>query len=88
VVNRASRLESLGRPERLHGGVLCTAAVAREASAHASAQFLRIGLVVPAGLSEAVEVFEAVERGSLDPSLVAEIEAASRSLEEARGASA
>lgn len=88
VVNRASRLESLGRPERLHGGVLCTAAVAREASTHASAQFLRIGLVVPAGLSEAVEVFEAVERGSLDPSLVAEIEAASRSLEEARGASA
>ena len=88
VVNRASRLESLARPERLHGGVLCTAAVANEPSARASAQFLRIGLVVPAGLSEAVEVFEAVENGSLDASLVAEIEAASRSLEQARGASA
>jgi class 3 adenylate cyclase/pSer/pThr/pTyr-binding forkhead associated (FHA) protein len=88
VVNRASRLESLGRPERLHAGVLCTAAVARDASAQESAQFLRIGSVLPAGLSEPVEVLEVVARGSVSAAVAAEIEAASRGLEQARGVEA
>jgi class 3 adenylate cyclase/pSer/pThr/pTyr-binding forkhead associated (FHA) protein len=88
VVNRASRMEGLGRTERLHAGVLCTAAVARDASAQESAQFLRIGSVLPAGLSEPVEVLEVVARGSVSAAVAEEIEAASRGLEQARGVEA
>jgi class 3 adenylate cyclase len=88
VVNRASRMEGLGRTERLRAGVLCTAAVARDPSAQESAQFLRIGAVLPAGLSEPVEVFEVVARDSVSEALAGEIEAASRDVEQARGTEA
>jgi class 3 adenylate cyclase/pSer/pThr/pTyr-binding forkhead associated (FHA) protein len=88
VVNRASRMEGLGRAERLRAGVLCTSAVARDPSAQESAQFLRIGAVLPAGLSEPVEVFEVVAPDSVSPALAGEIEAASREVEQARGTDA
>ena len=88
VVNRASRMEALGRPERLRAGVLCTAAVASDASAREAAQFLRVGLVQPAGLTEPVEVFEVVASGSVPEALAQELDRASRQLEGARGAQA
>lgn len=88
VVNRASRLESLGRPERLAGGVLCTAVVARDESSRSAGQFLRVGMVQPAGLTESVEVFEAVAPGSVPAEVEARIERRSLDLEAARGAEA
>lgn len=88
VVNRASRLESLGRPERLAGGILCTAAVMQDASAQASAQFLRVGMVQPAGLTDPVEVFEIVSPDSVPVALIEEIDRWSRELEAARDAAA
>lgn len=86
VVNRASRMESLGRPERLHAGVLCTASVAQDPQAREAATFLRVGLVQPAGLTEPVEVFEAVAKHALPEADVAELDHASRALEAARDA--
>jgi class 3 adenylate cyclase len=88
VVNRASRLESLGRPERLAGGVLCTAAVANDPSSRTSAQFVRVGMVQPAGLAEPVEVFEAFVLHSLPEAVVQAVETTSRELETARTADA
>ena len=85
VVNRASRMEALGRPERLRAGVLCTAAVAQDAAAGEAARFLRVGMVQPAGLTEPVEVFEAVALDAATPALAQELEAWSRRLESARG---
>jgi class 3 adenylate cyclase len=84
VVNRASRMEALGRPERLGGGLLCTGAVVADPFAHRAADFLRLGRVQPAGLQEAVEVFEVVPPGSLDSTLLEALCLASVELEEAR----
>ncbi|MFM7806521.1 MAG: FHA domain-containing protein [Planctomycetota bacterium] len=84
VVNRASRLESLGRPERIGGGLLCTAAVACDESARSSAKFLRVGMVQPAGLTESVEVFEVVAPDAVSADTEALIERRSRKLEQAR----
>jgi adenylate cyclase len=88
VVNRASRMEALGRPERLRAGVLCTAAVAGDQAAREAAQFVRVGLVQPAGLSEPVEVFEVLAKDAVPPALLAQVETASRELETARGGEA
>ncbi|MCE2874954.1 MAG: FHA domain-containing protein [Planctomycetaceae bacterium] len=88
VVNRASRMEALGKPERLHAGVLCTGSVANDPSAREAGQFLRVGMVQPAGLSEPVEVFEVFASGSVADALAMELQEASRELELARGADA
>ena len=88
IVNRASRLEALGRPERLAGGVLCTASVAGDPSSRSSAQFLRVGMVQPAGLTEPVEVFEAFPPDSVSEPVVQAVESLSRELDAARDADA
>jgi len=84
VVNRASRLEQLGRAERMEAGILCTRAIAADAGAQGAAQFLRVGMVVPKGLQDAVEVFEAVPHGTLPPEQANTLTALSLQLEEAR----
>lgn len=84
VVNRASRLEQLARPERMEAGILCTRAIAANAGAQEAAQFLRVGMVVPKGLQDAVEVFEAVPRGTLPDDKANALAALSMQLEEAR----
>jgi class 3 adenylate cyclase len=84
VVNRASRLEQLARPERMEAGILCTRAIAANAGAQDAAQFLRVGMVVPKGLQDAVEVFEAVPRGTLPDDKANALAALSTQLEEAR----
>jgi|GEM_PF-1474665 len=86
VVNRASRMEALGRPERLGGGLLCTAAVATDPAARQSAQFLRVGRVQPAGLAEAVEAFDVVALGSVPDAVARDLEGASLELESLRKA--
>jgi len=84
VVNRASRLEQLGRAERMDAGILCTRTMATNAGAQAAAQFLRVGMVVPKGLQDAVEVFEAVPLGTLPADKANTLAALSMQLEEAR----
>ena len=84
VVNRASRLEQLGRAERMEAGILCTRAIATNAGAQDAAQFLRVGMVVPKGLQDAVEVFEAVPLGTLPDDKANALAALSMQLEEAR----
>lgn len=84
VVNRASRLEHLARPERLNAGILCTRAIAVNAGARAVAQFLRVGMVIPKGLQDAVEVFEVVEPGTLSAEQAESLVTLSTQLELAR----
>ena len=84
VVNRASRLEQLGRPERMEAGILCTRAIASNAGAQTAAQFLRVGTVVPKGLQDAVEVFEAVPCGTLSDDKANTLVALSMQFEQAR----
>jgi len=84
VVNRASRLEQLGRAERMEAGILCTRAIATDAGAQNAGQFLRVGMVVPKGLQDAVEVFEAVPLGTLPTDKSNALTALSLQFEEAR----
>jgi len=84
VVNRASRLEQLGRAERLDAGILCTRAIAINQGAQEAAQFLRVGMVIPKGLTDAVEVYEAVPLGSLPTDQANTLAALSMQFDEAR----
>ncbi len=88
VVNRASRLEQLGRPERMSAGILCTSALAANEGARQAAQFLRVGSVLPKGLQDPVDVFEAVPLHTIADDQANTLAELSMQLEEARDTTA